>query len=76
MDGISEEWQGTSTTPKTREEAIISLLAEMEVNDTSYLSMVIDRQAWEEKARSIDERLAVIGLRLTFRPWRNGTQER
>jgi len=62
-----EQWQ--QDLEKTKAQAIADLLASLEQNDTSYLLKEIERPQWAEKAKEIDDRLAVVGLRLVNRPW-------
>jgi hypothetical protein len=56
---------------QSRPQLASSLVEEMERNDSAYLALEIDRDKWIETARGIDERLAVIGLRIAVRPWRD-----
>lgn len=47
---------------------VAELLQEQERSDMAYLRGELDRDTWSQNLRSVDERLAVIGLRLASRP--------
>jgi hypothetical protein len=52
-----------------RYELISQLLGEEDRFNSEYISGQIDRDTWTKNLQSIDERLAVLGLRLAYRPW-------
>lgn len=51
-----------------RYQIVVNLLQEQEAADMAYLRGEIDRDTWTQNLRSVDERLAVVGLRLASRP--------
>jgi predicted enzyme involved in methoxymalonyl-ACP biosynthesis len=52
-----------------RVQMIIHLLQEEERANAGYITGEINREQWINEIRSIDERLSVLGIRLTTRPW-------
>lgn len=52
---------------------ISQLLGDEERLNAEYVLAQIDRQQWAEGVKQVDERLAVLGVRLVHRPWEGTT---
>jgi len=68
------DWQNFDNSPKVQ--AVVSILGELDTNDAAYLKGEIDRDKWLSVSQTLDERLAVAGLRLAVRPWRDNAPQR
>lgn len=52
-----------------RAQMIALLLTQEEQSNNDYIMGNMDRDTWTKTLQGIDDRLAVIGVRLTSRPW-------
>jgi hypothetical protein len=59
-----------------RPSAVAQLVSQLDQNDNDYLAEQITREEWLQRAKAVDERLNVVGLRLTVRPWLPAAQAR
>lgn len=57
---------------ENRLQLIAMLLTEEEQANSAYISGEYDRDKWTDTLRSVDDKLSVLGVRLSFRPWESG----
>jgi len=72
---MGDDWSGVhNAVTSERIQAVLSLLTSLEQNDAAYIKGEKERQAWLDDAQEIDNKLAVAGLRLVLRPWRDDSR--
>lgn len=52
-----------------RKQLIFTILDEEDRANTAYISGEMDRDTWCKTVQGVDDKLSVLGLRLSFRPW-------
>lgn len=52
-----------------RHQMIADLLNQADMADAEYIRGNMDRDTWAKSLEEIDGKLAILGLRFTFRPW-------
>jgi hypothetical protein len=48
---------------------IITLVNSADMADAEYINGNMDRDTWTKNLAEIDDKLSILGLRLSFRPW-------
>ncbi len=54
-----------------RKQLIFTLLDDEERANAEYIAGQMDRDTWTKNLAEIDDKLSILGIRLSFRPWEN-----
>ena len=52
-----------------RYQMIADLLNQSDMADAEYIRGNMDRDTWTKTLEGIDDKLSILGVRFTFRPW-------
>jgi hypothetical protein len=52
-----------------RAQMVQGLIQREEAANESYLTSQMDSDTWTKELQEVDEKLAILGLRMVFRPW-------